>query len=55
MKILFANKFHYRRGGDCIHTNPVKFNGKTIVAIDYRIKNYNLVELFRKEKKRFKK
>ena len=41
----------YKEGGH--QWNPVEFMGKRIVATDYREKNYNLVELVRRIKKRF--
>lgn len=36
----------FRDGGHQFHS--VVFKGRTIVATDYRIKNYNLIELYRK-------
>lgn len=39
----------YKEGGH--QWNPVEFMGKRVVATDYREKNYNLVELFRKTKR----
>lgn len=41
----------YRYGGH--QWNEVEFLGKRIVATDYREKNYNLIELYRKIKRKF--
>lgn len=38
----------YKEGGH--QFNPVEFNGRIVVATDYRVKNYNVFEFFRKVK-----
>ena len=49
--IIDTTIFPYKMGGH--QWNPVEFQGKRIVATDYREKNYNMVELFRMAKCKF--
>lgn len=39
MKILLANKFYYRRGGDCVHTlnleQLLKAHGHEVASVCY--------------------
>lgn len=50
MKILLANKFYYRRGGDCVHTlnleQLLKAHGHEVAvfAMDYPEKSENSME-----------
>lgn len=50
--IVNTNKAPYKEGGH--QWNMVEFMGKRIVATDYRERNYNLVELARKIRRKFR-
>ena len=50
--IVDTNQAPYKEGGH--QWNMVDFMGKRIVAIDYRERNYNLVELARKIRRKFR-
>jgi hypothetical protein len=50
--IVDTNQVPYKEGGH--QWNMVEFMGKRIVATDYRERNYNLVELVRKIRRKFR-